>query len=410
MCGEPRTERRSMYHLQPYLEEIDRVIEQGPYTDTWESLSAYEPPKWYRDGKFGIFIHWGIYSVPAFGNEWYSRNMYIQGSKEYEHHTAVYGKHESFGYKDFIPLFTADRFDAAAWADLFTEAGAAYVVPVAEHHDGFMMYRSEISRWNAWEMGPKRDVLGELTKECQKRGMVNGASSHRAEHWFFMGHGREFDSDIKEPMERGDFYWPAMPEPDHHDIYGKPEPTKEYLNDWLVRTCEIIDRYQPKVLYFDWWIQHSSFKPYLRKLAAYYYNRGERPVCRCKAVFLADRHGHCVKFLVLHGKQRVPPGGGYYLRPDRHCQQKRLSLAECGAEGRRDHIPGGQKRAPRNRKMAEGQRRGGIRQQSLEKIRRRSHKGGGGPVYRQNQKAFYPEGFPVYDGQWLLIRCRPGVQ
>ena len=122
-----------MYHLQPYLEEIDRVIEQGPYTDTWESLSAYEPPKWYRDGKFGIFIHWGIYSVPAFGNEWYSRNMYIQGSKEYEHHTAVYGKHESFGYKDFIPLFTAERFDAAAWADLFTEAGASYVVPVAEH-------------------------------------------------------------------------------------------------------------------------------------------------------------------------------------------------------------------------------------------------------------------------------------
>ena len=89
-----------------------------------------------------------------------------------------------------------------------------------------------------------------------------------------MGHGREFDSDIKEPMERGDFYWPAMPEPDHHDIYGKPEPTKEYLNDWLVRTCEIIDRYHPKLLYFDWWIQHSSFKPYLRKLAAYYYNRG----------------------------------------------------------------------------------------------------------------------------------------
>ena len=183
-----------MYHLQPYLEEIDRVIEQGPYTDTWESLSAYEPPKWYRDGKFGIFIHWGIYSVPAFGNEWYSRNMYIQGSKVYEHHTAVYGKHESFGYKDFIPLFTAEQFDAAAWADLFTEAGASYVVPVAEHHDGFMMYRSEISRWNAWEMGPKRDVLGELTKECQKRGLVNGASSHRAEHWFFMGHGREFDS------------------------------------------------------------------------------------------------------------------------------------------------------------------------------------------------------------------------
>lgn len=262
-----------MYNLQPYLEKIDQVIKQGPYKDTWESLSAYEAPKWYRNGKFGIFIHWGVYSVPAFGSEWYSRNMYIQGSKEYEHHIETYGKHKDFGYKDFIPMFTADQFDAASWAELFKEAGASYVVPVAEHHDGFMMYRSEISHWNAWEMGPKRDVLFELTEECKKRGMVNGASTHRAEHWFFMGHGKDFESDIKEPMERGDFYWPAMPEPDHHDIYGKSEPTEEYLNDWLVRTCEIIDRYQPKVLYFDWWIQHNSFKPYLRKLAAYYYNR-----------------------------------------------------------------------------------------------------------------------------------------
>lgn len=262
-----------MYNLKPYLETIDRVIEQGPFKDSWESLSQYEAPEWYRNAKFGIFIHWGIYSVPAFSNEWYSRNMYIQGSKEYEHHIATYGNHKDFGYKDFIPMFTADQFDAAVWADLFKEAGASYVIPVAEHHDGFMMYRSEISHWNAYEMGPKRDVLGELSKECRERGMETGASSHRAEHWFFMGHGKEFESDIHEPMERGDFYWPAMEEADHHDIFSKPEPTEEYLQDWLVRTCELIDRYHPKILYFDWWIQHNSFKPYLKKLAAYYYNR-----------------------------------------------------------------------------------------------------------------------------------------
>lgn len=88
-----------------------------------------------------------------------------------------------------------------------------------------------------------------------------------------MGHGREFDSDIREPMQRGDFYWPAMQEADLYDLFSKPEPTKEYLQDWLVRTCEIIDNYRPKILYFDWWIQHSSCKPYLKKLAAYYYNR-----------------------------------------------------------------------------------------------------------------------------------------
>ena len=262
-----------MYQLEDYLKKIEDVIDKGPFQPTWESLSAYEPPKWYQDAKFGIFIHWGIYSVPAFGSEWYSRNMYIQGSPEYEHHIKTYGKHSEFGYKDFIPMFKAEKFNADEWAELFQNAGANYVVPVAEHHDGFQMYRSEVSHWNAYEMGPKRDVLGELKESCGSRGMQVGASSHRMEHWFFMGHGKEFDSDIREPMQRGDFYWPAMPEADFQDIYSQPEPTEEYLQDWLVRTCEIIDRYRPEVLYFDWWIQHSVCKPYLKKVAAYYYNR-----------------------------------------------------------------------------------------------------------------------------------------
>lgn len=263
-----------MYNLKPYLAEIDRVIEQGPYKDTWESLGSFQPPKWYRDAKFGIFIHWGIYSVPAFGSEWYSRNMYIQGSREFEHHVKTYGPHKEFGYKDFIPLFKAEKFSADAWADLFQKAGAKYVVPVAEHHDGFQMYKSDISHWNAAEMGPCRNVLGELKAAVEKRGMTLGASTHRMEHWFFMGHGKEFDSDIKEPMQRGDFYWPAMPEPaNHHDLYSEPTPTQEYLEDWLVRCCELVDKYRPKLVYFDWWIQHHSVKPYLKKFAAYYYNR-----------------------------------------------------------------------------------------------------------------------------------------
>jgi alpha-L-fucosidase len=122
-------------------------------------------------------------------------------------------------------------------------------------------------------MGPKRDILGELKAEAKKQGLVFCTSSHRAEHWWFMGHGKEFDSDIKEPLVRGDFYWPAMPEPDNQDLYSKPYPTEEFLQDWLIRTCEIIDNYRPALLYFDWWIQHEAFKPYLRKLVAYYYNR-----------------------------------------------------------------------------------------------------------------------------------------
>lgn len=260
--------------MEKELKKIEEVIAQGPYKDTWESLQAYEVPKWYKNAKFGIFIHWGVYSVPSFGSEWYPRNMYIQGTPEYEHHISTYGPHKDFGYKDFIPMFTADNFNPANWAELFKKAGAEYVVPVAEHHDGFQMYKSNISHWNSYEMGPKRDVLGELTTEARKRGMESGASSHRIEHWFFMGHGKEFDSDIHEPLKRGDFYWPSMEDGDDFgSVHNNSVPSEEFLQDWLVRTCEIIDEYQPSILYFDWWIQHYSMKPYLRKMAAYYYNR-----------------------------------------------------------------------------------------------------------------------------------------
>ncbi|MFY9427216.1 MAG: alpha-L-fucosidase, partial [Caldicoprobacterales bacterium] len=220
--------------------------------------------------------HWGVYSVPAFKNEWYPRNMYIQGTDEFKHHIATYGEHKEFGYKDFIPMFKAEKFNADEWAQLFKDAGAKYIVPVAEHHDGFQMYKSELSRFNAYEMGPKRDILGELRTAFDKQGLVLGASSHRVEHWFFMGHGKDFDSDIKEPLVCGDFYWPAMPEPeDHQDLFSQPAPSQEFLEDWLLRTCEIVDHYRPKLVYFDWWIQHNAVKPYLKKFAAYYYNRAK---------------------------------------------------------------------------------------------------------------------------------------
>lgn len=262
-----------MYNKREWLDKIDRVIENGFYKDDWNSLSQYTVPKWFKDAKFGIFIHWGIYSVPAFGSEWYSRNMYIQGSKEYEHHLKTYGPHKDFGYKDFIPMFKAEKFDPGQWLELFKNAGAKYMVPVAEHHDGFQMYDSEVSIWNAMNMGPKRNVLKELSEAAAKEGIVAGASTHRIEHWFFMGHGKEFESDITDEEKEGDFYWPATKEPDHHDLFSEPTPTKEFLEDWMIRTCEIIDRYRIRILYFDWWIQHSAARPYLKKIAAFYYNR-----------------------------------------------------------------------------------------------------------------------------------------
>ncbi|MCL1808078.1 MAG: alpha-L-fucosidase [Oscillospiraceae bacterium] len=250
----------------------ETAITNGPFADDWQSLSAFQPPSWLRGGKLGIFIHWGIYSVPAYAHEWYARNMYIQGGHEFEHHVKTYGPHKQFGYKDFIPMFKAEKFNPKQWAEAFFNAGAKYVVPVAEHHDGFQMYQSSLSRWNSAEMGPGRDVLDELLNACDKRGLIRCLSSHRAEHWWFLSHGREFESDIKEP-ERDDLYWPSMPEAPNQDIYSKPIPSAEFLRDWFNRCVELVEIAKPRMVYFDWWVKHHSFKPLLRRFIAYYYNR-----------------------------------------------------------------------------------------------------------------------------------------
>lgn len=250
--------------------------DSGQFEPNWESLRGYRIPAWYEDGKFGIFIHWGVYAVPAFDNEWYPRNMYRQGEKAYEHHVATYGPQTEFGYKDFIPSFKAEKYDPEAWAALFAEAGARFVVPVAEHHDGFAMYDSALSQWTAAKMGPKRDVVGELAQAVRARGMVFGVSSHRVEHWWFMNGGRNFPSDVQDPTY-ADFYGPAMLHDegqDDHALDNTPWPSAEFLEDWLARTCELVDKYQPQLVWFDWWIGHAALEPYLQRFAAYYYNRG----------------------------------------------------------------------------------------------------------------------------------------
>ena len=265
---------------QDYLKQIDEVIADGIYKDNWQSLSGHPVPAWYRRDKFGIFIHWGIYSVPAFGNEWYSRSMYDRSSPEFAHHVSTYGPQNVFGYKDFIPMFKGERFDAQEWVRLFRRAGARFVMPVCEHHDGFAMYDTAFNRWNAVAMGPGRDVVGELKAACEQEGLTFCASTHRAEHYFFMNMGRTIDSDVNDERYR-DFYGPAHYSPSFDssvlhlttaDVYAEG-PDEAWLEDWLVRTCELIDRYRPGILYFDWWIHNHAFKPYLKKLCAYYYNR-----------------------------------------------------------------------------------------------------------------------------------------
>jgi alpha-L-fucosidase len=254
------------------LAEIDAVVARGRFEPNWESIIAgFHTPQWYRDAKFGLFIHWGAYSVPAFGSEWYPRNMYRSGAPEFKHHEATYGPHAQFGYKDFIPQFKAERFDPAAWAKLFKEAGVRYVIPVAEHHDGFPMYDSDYTEWSAAKKGPHRDVIGDLAAAVRDEGIVFGASSHRAEHWWFFDPGMLIDSDVLEPRNAA-LYGPAV---NKRVAENQSEPPdKAFLDDWLLRSCEIVDKYRPQVIYFDWWICQPVFQPYLKRFAAYYYNRG----------------------------------------------------------------------------------------------------------------------------------------
>ena len=260
------------------LQTVEAISTQGPFQPSWDSLIQYEVPEWYRDAKFGIFIHWGPYCVPAFGNEWYPRNMYQPDSPEFKHHIETYGPQDQFGYKDFIPLFKAEKFDAAQWVQLFKDAGARYVMPVAEHHDGFPMYATTLSKWNAAEMGPGRDILAELAAESRRQGLVFGLSSHRAEHWWFMDGGRKFASDVQNKRYQ-DFYGPAAASPNRtppeqwKSLDWNPRPDASYLDDWLARCAELVDKYQPQVFWFDWWIEQIVFKPYIQKFAAYYYNR-----------------------------------------------------------------------------------------------------------------------------------------
>lgn len=248
-----------------------------PYEANWESLTRYETPEWFQDAKFGIFIHWGPYAVPAFGSEWYPRLMYMdeqiwnanfevkseKPSGIYEHHVKTYGHPGEFGYKDFIPMFKGERFDAAEWIDLFVQSGAKYIVPVAEHHDAFAMYKSNITRWNSVDMGPKRDVLGELFTEARKKGLKTGASSHLAFNWAYFNRKEEFDN------------W----DPQYDDLYGVNREKTDQMSDawretWWNRTKDIIDNYQPDLLWFDFYLDKEAFRPNHPELAAYYYNKG----------------------------------------------------------------------------------------------------------------------------------------
>ncbi len=279
-------------------EENPKLPQSGRYEETWESLKEYELPQWMKDAKFGIFIHWGPNSVAELYTDWYPRWMYLDsgmvdhrtGKKvdEQPHPASIYhrekfGDPSEVGFKDLIPLWTMENFDPQVWVELFKKSGAQYVVPVAEHHDGFALYESSITPYNAVKMGPKRDVLKDLTDEIKKQGLICGVSSHLAFNWNFYPQKPHFDT--------GDPSFAALYAPPHEPY---TPASKEWLAEtWWPRTREIIDKYEPDILWFDFYLDRPEFAPYHKKLAAYYYNAG---LAREKNVVLQTKNLHYESF------------------------------------------------------------------------------------------------------------------
>jgi len=260
------------------LTEADKQAHDGPYRPDWETLRNYQIPQWYKEAKFGIFLHWGVNVVPGAVNEWYPHNMYRPGDPAYEHFTRTYGSLENLGYKDLIPKFRAEKWDPADWASLFKQAGAKYVIPVAEHHDGFSMYDSELSDWTVVKMGPHRDTLGDLARAVRAAGLHFGLSSHRAEHNYFFDQGRYIRSDVNDP-KYASLYGPAHPwmNDPHFITYNEWSYVSEaWTRDWLARAVELAEKYKPEVFYFDGGIGHPAFRRSVTEFAAFYYNFADR--------------------------------------------------------------------------------------------------------------------------------------
>ncbi|WP_271766535.1 alpha-L-fucosidase [Aquimarina algiphila] len=248
--------------------------ESKKYEPTWESLSQYKSPKWFQDAKLGIFIHWGVYAVPEYGNEWYGYQMYRkkktnhntgktyqEDNPTYQYHVKTYGEPGEFGYKDFIPMFKGENFDAKEWISLFKKAGAKYVVPVGEHCDGFAMYNSSHTRWNAVDMGPKRDVLGELAVEARNEHLKVGSSSHLAFGYKWWAYDKNFDTT----------------NPEFQDFYLKPHgyldpPTPEFLDLFYKRSMDMIEKYKLDLMWFDFGFCAPEYEENRLKILSDYYN------------------------------------------------------------------------------------------------------------------------------------------
>ena len=273
---------------------FDFQLAGGPVSPTFKSLGGnYHCPDWFRDAKFGIYMHWGLGSVAGF-NGHYARYMYHQREPEaarrdaatkrwpmsgyqpgqeavYQHHTTTHGHPSQFGYKDFIPMWQADKFDPVALAALYKECGAKYIGVMAVHCDNFDNYDSTYQPWNSYRMGPHRDIVGEWKQACTQAHLRFAIGSHLSneyhEHLFYQG-----ESDLTGPLKGVPY---DTMDPRNDGLYGHRTPDRlrrlnpEFAQNWYRRTKELIDKYNPDLLYLDGGLPNGD---YGLNLAAHFYN------------------------------------------------------------------------------------------------------------------------------------------
>jgi len=252
-------------------------IAPGPFDGTARSLEAYRIPEWFRDAKFGIWAHWGPQSAAEDG-DWYARNIYIQDSPQYKFHVEHFGHPSKVGHKDICRMWKGDQFDPDHLMSLYKKAGAKYFMSMGVHHDNFDLWNSKHQpRWNAVATGPRKDVVGLWRKAARKSGLKFAVSEHLSNSfdWFMVSHGSDKTGPLAGvPYDGADPQWSdlyhAIPPgfPLNQPPMGRNAPDS-WKRLWFLRIQDLIDNYQPDLLYTDGGI---PFGEWGYRLVSHYYN------------------------------------------------------------------------------------------------------------------------------------------